>query len=223
MRRSLRRATSELGRAIAAFAAARRRTADAALPLTATGIPTRPASCGISRRMRCHSLTQRQSAYRAPSVVPRPAGATLHVPPGFEVEQFASGLDGPRRSARSRPTAMCSSPRAVQAGSASCVRCPGDSVARPQSAVFAEGMSYAVRHRLLAAGTGARASSMWRRPTGSCGSPYQSGDLRARGKPEVVVPHLPTGGHGHAIGFRRWAQHVVSVGSRRIGTAMACA
>ena len=36
------------------------------------------------------------SAHRAPSVVQRPVGAASHLPPGFEVEQFAAGLQQPR-------------------------------------------------------------------------------------------------------------------------------
>src|SRR5664279_244054 len=36
------------------------------------------------------------SASRGARVVPRPAGATLQVPPGFKIEQFAEGLSDPR-------------------------------------------------------------------------------------------------------------------------------
>ena len=44
--------------------------------------------------------------------------------------------------------------------------------------------------------------------------PYQSGDLRARGPPEVVVPHLPTGGHWtRDLVFSPMAAMFVSVGS----------
>ncbi len=36
------------------------------------------------------------SSDNGPRVVARPPGAQLHVPPGFQVEEFASGLDNPR-------------------------------------------------------------------------------------------------------------------------------
>src|SRR5271163_3312613 len=37
-----------------------------------------------------------KSVRNRPSIVERPNGATLHVPPGFTVEEVASGLDHPR-------------------------------------------------------------------------------------------------------------------------------
>src|SRR5437879_7756904 len=37
-----------------------------------------------------------RAASNGPRVVPRPASAALKVPPGFQVELFASGLDEPR-------------------------------------------------------------------------------------------------------------------------------
>lgn len=36
------------------------------------------------------------SVYRWPKVIAQPGGATLHVPPGFQVETFAEGFDCPR-------------------------------------------------------------------------------------------------------------------------------
>src|SRR5947209_5276187 len=36
------------------------------------------------------------SVNNGPKVVPRPAGAQLHVPPGFKIEEFASDLKTPR-------------------------------------------------------------------------------------------------------------------------------
>ena len=36
------------------------------------------------------------SAFNHPEIIERPAAAALKVPPGFKVEQFASGLDYPR-------------------------------------------------------------------------------------------------------------------------------
>jgi len=36
------------------------------------------------------------SVYFLPKIIPKPAGATLHVPPGFQVETFAEGFECPR-------------------------------------------------------------------------------------------------------------------------------
>ncbi|HET6197527.1 MAG TPA: hypothetical protein VFE12_17330, partial [Acetobacteraceae bacterium] len=53
---------------------------------------------GVVRRITPDAMPQPYatlSASRAPSVVQRPAGAALRVPPGFTVEPFAVGLSGP--------------------------------------------------------------------------------------------------------------------------------
>ena len=133
-----------------------------------------------------------RSAARGPSVVTRPAGATLHVPPGFVVDEFASGSSGRARCAWHR-TATCSWPKAAPAGSA--CSAPPDGAARPASTgVFADGPVAAVRHRLLAARAGpafvyvAETARVVR-------FPYRSGDLQARGPAEVVVPTAGHGGH----------------------------
>jgi glucose/arabinose dehydrogenase len=42
------------------------------------------------------ALAQPPSNANAPTIVPRPAGAQIHVPPGFSVEEFARGFARPR-------------------------------------------------------------------------------------------------------------------------------
>jgi glucose/arabinose dehydrogenase len=61
-----------------------------------TGSGPRRAFNIISRPLTCRAPFATQSAGNPPKVVPAPANATVSVPAGFEVKQFASGLDNPR-------------------------------------------------------------------------------------------------------------------------------
>jgi glucose/arabinose dehydrogenase len=132
------------------------------------------------------------SAHRFPSVVTRPAGAMLHVPPGFEVEPFASGLERPRllRVAPNGDVFVAES----DAGRLRILRTPSEASPRPQSYVFAEGLSYPFGIAFWPPGPDPRFVYV-------AGTdrvvrfPYRAGDTQARGRPEVVVPHLPVGGH----------------------------
>jgi glucose/arabinose dehydrogenase len=133
-----------------------------------------------------------QSAARGPSVIARPAGAVLHVPPGFVVDEFASGLDQPRtlRVAPNGDVFLAES-------GADRIRVfrAADGAARPeQSVVFAEGVAQPFGIAFWPPGPNPR--FVYVAGTGRVVRfPYQSGDLRARGAAEVVVPHLPEGGH----------------------------
>ena len=132
------------------------------------------------------------SALRAPSVVPRPAGATLHVPPGFDVEQFATGLAGPRtlRVAANGDVFVAES----RAGRVRILRVPPGAAVRPQSYVFADGLSNPFGIAFWPPGPNPR--FVYVAETNQVVRfPYQPGQLRARDKPEIVVSHLPTGGH----------------------------
>ena len=130
------------------------------------------------------------SARRAPSVVQRPAGAALHVLPGFDVVQFAAGLELPRTCV-SHPAAMCSSRKALPVDCAFC----GPRRAHPGcNAVFAEWSDLSVRHRFLAAGTGTALCLCRGEMIGSFAFPIRAGDLRPRGKPDIVVRRMPSGG-----------------------------
>jgi glucose/arabinose dehydrogenase len=150
---------------------------------------------GVVRHFTADAMPQpytTSSAHRAPSVVPRPAGAMLHVPPGFEVGQFASGLDGPRtlRVAPNGDVFVAES----RAGRVRILRTAPGAAGRPQSVVFAEGLSAPFGIAFWPPGPDPR--FVYVAETNQVVRlPYQTGDLRARGAPEVVVPHLPTGGH----------------------------
>ena len=147
-----------------------------------------------------------ESAARSPSVRQRPDHALPQVPPGFHAELIASGLDMPRvlRTAPNGDVFLAES----GAGRIRILR------AGAEPAVFAEGLN-------LPFGIG-----FW--PPGPAPQfvyvaesgrvvrfAYRSGDQRARGRAEVIVPSLPTGGHWtRDIAFSPdGARMFVSVGS----------
>ena len=154
------------------------------------------------------------SAHRAPSVVQRPAGAILHVPPGFAVEVLVAGLDQPRtlRVAPNGDVFVAES----SAGRLRVVR----GATRPQSTVFAEGLTYPFGVAFWPPGPDPRfvyVAEMNR----VVRFPYQHGDVRSRGRPEIIVPRLPTGGHAtRDLVFSRDGRTMyVSVGSAsNVGT-----
>jgi glucose/arabinose dehydrogenase len=154
------------------------------------------------------------SAHRAPSVVQRPAGAMLHVPPGFAVAVLVAGLDQPRtlRVAPNGDVFVAES----SAGRLRVVR----GATRPQSTVFAEGLTYPFGVAFWPPGPDPRfvyVAEMNR----VVRFPYQHGDVRSRGRPEIIVPRLPTGGHAtRDLVFSRDGRTMyVSVGSAsNVGT-----
>ena len=135
-----------------------------------------------------------RSASNTPSVVDRPAGATLKVPPGFAVTEFAHGLTNPRqiRVAPNGDIFVAESEadrirvlRAIDgAASLSVDQIFADGLDRPFGiAFYPPGPS---PHYLYVANN----NSIVR-------FPYQSGALKPLGKAETVVPRLTpsTGGH----------------------------
>ena len=132
------------------------------------------------------------SAGRAPSVVARPAGATLRVPPGFVVDQFASGLERPR-TLRVAPNGDVF---ITESGAARIRVFRGTGWRDPpaQSSIFAEGLSQPFGISFWPPGPDPR--YIYVALSGEVVRlPYRSGDLRARGPAEVVVANLPRGGH----------------------------
>jgi glucose/arabinose dehydrogenase len=132
------------------------------------------------------------SAGRPPSVVARPAGAMLHVPAGFQVEQIAAGLDEPRtlRVAPNGDVFVAES----GADRIRVLRMPPDGSAKPQLSVFAEELPQPYGIAFWPPGPQPRFVYIAETER-VVRFPYQTGDLMARGKPEVIVPHLPSGGH----------------------------
>ena len=133
------------------------------------------------------------SAHRSPAVVARPAGATLRAPPGFTAEPFATGLDGPRtmRVAPNGDVFVAES----GAGRLRVLRVPPGAAARPQLYTFAKGLSYPFGIAFWPPGPAPRFVYVAETER-VVRFPYRSSDTESRGKPETVVAHLPTGGHG---------------------------
>jgi glucose/arabinose dehydrogenase len=113
------------------------------------------------------------------------------VPPGFEVNLFASGLAGPRtlRTAPNGDIFVAES----SAGRVSVLR-PGGSSAAAKPAVFASGLHYPFGIAFFPPGP----DPQWVYIGDTdrvLRFPYRNGDLTARGAAEMIVPHLPVGGH----------------------------
>ena len=140
------------------------------------------------------------------------------VPNGFEVNLFASGLSEPRLI-RVAPNGDVFVAESSRDESACCIRCRAPSRDRRCSHPAWSGRSGL--RSIPPAQT--RNGSMWAIPDSVVRFPYQSGDLKPRGRPEVIVPHLPTGGHyTRDVAFSPDGRTMyVSVGSgSNIGTEM---
>lgn len=121
----------------------------------------------------------------------RPPGAAPDLPPGFAAELIASGLRNPRtvRVAPNGDVFVADS----RAGRMRVYRL-GESGAKPLAeAVFAEGLN---RPYGIAFHPAADPQWVYVANTDSVVRfAYEAGDLEAAAAPEVVVPHLPSGGH----------------------------
>jgi glucose/arabinose dehydrogenase/cytochrome c2 len=134
------------------------------------------------------------SSRNAPSVVEAPAGARLHVPPGFRVEQLAKDLEGPRllRVAPNGDVFVAES----NAGRVRVLRAKDGVAAPEQVAIFAKDIDRPFGIAFYPPGPEpafvyvAANNAVLR-------FPYRSGDLTARAPAETVVPRLSetTGGH----------------------------
>jgi glucose/arabinose dehydrogenase len=154
------------------------------------------------------------SASSGPSVASRPGHALPRVPPGFHVELVASGLETPRtlRRAPNGDVFLAES----GAGRVLILR-PGT-----KPTVFAEDLSLPFGIGFWPPGPDPR--FVYVAESGRVVRfPYRSGDLKAGGRAETVVPHLPEGGHWtRDLAFSPDGRRMfVSVGSAsNIGTEM---
>ncbi len=159
-----------------------------------------------------------ESAGNDPHVVPRPSGAALKVPPGFVIDEFASGLDHPRevRVAPNGDLFISES----SSGRIRLLRAP-DGVAQAQrEEIFASGLTLPFGIAFWPPGPNpqfvyvANTDSVVR-------FPYRNGDLIARGPSQLIVASIPAGGRlrggGHwtrDIAFSKDGSRMfVSVGS----------
>jgi glucose/arabinose dehydrogenase/cytochrome c2 len=147
------------------------------------------------------------------SVVPKPAGATLALPPGFHIEPFVSGLTGPRKMLTApngdilvtemtggRVTVLHPSPDGRRAAGTDVylqgLRQPFGLAFYP-NAQHPEWLYVAETNRVTRYA-------------------YRVGDVKPRGEAEIVVPQLPSGvGHStRDIAFSKDGRQLfVSVGS----------
>jgi glucose/arabinose dehydrogenase len=132
-----------------------------------------------------------RSASNFPRVVARPASAVPKVPPGFQVELFASHLHDPRmlRVAPNGDVFIAES----EPGRIRVLRA-ADGAATPSSnEVFASGLDQPFGMAFYPAGPDPQ--WIYIANTGSVVRyPYRSGDLKARGKAEMIVRDLPGAG-----------------------------
>lgn len=159
-----------------------------------------------------------QSVDNGPDEVPRPANAWPQAPPGFKVEQYASGLNYPRlmRTAPNGDLFLAES----RLGEIKVFRGVGKDGKALQTEVFATGLKRPFGIAFYPLGPDPKWVYV-----GNTDSvvrfPYGNGDLKARGPQQVIVPDLPGGGQlrggGHwtrDIAFSRDGKKMyVSVGS----------
>ena len=123
-------------------------------------------------------------------IVRRTADQKPVVPPGFTVTLFAEGLAGPRliRAAPNGDIFVAES----GGGRVLVLRPTPDG--KPREAVFAAGLGGPFGIAFYPAGP--EPQWVYVANTGSVVRfPYRNGDLQARGKPQTVVPMLPSGGN----------------------------
>lgn len=123
-------------------------------------------------------------------IVRRTADQKPVVPPGFTVTLFAEGLAGPRliRAAPNGDIFVAES----GGGRVLVLRPTPDG--KPREAVFAAGLDGPFGIAFYPAGP--EPQWVYVANTGSVVRfPYRNGDLQARGKPQTVVPMLPSGGN----------------------------
>jgi glucose/arabinose dehydrogenase len=160
-----------------------------------------------------------ESAGNDPDIVQRPSGAELRVPPGFVVEEFASGLDHPR-AIRTAPNGDLFISESYK-GRIRVLRAP-DGATKPQrEEIFASGLRLPFGIAFWPSGSDPQ--FVYVADTDSVVRfPYRNGDLVARGPAETIVPSIPAGGRlrggGHwtrdIVFSRDDSRMFVSVGSR---------
>lgn len=179
---------------------------------------------GVRRRITIADLAkpyESKSVFNGPRVAKRPEGAMPKVPEGFKVEEFASGFRNPRliRAAPNGDLFMADS----RANLIYVLR-QGKDPSKPEiNQVFANSdlkRPFGIAFYPL----GPNPQWVYVGNTDSVVRfPYKNGDIAARGKAEMIVPDLPSGGEsvgggGHwtrDIAFSRDGKKMlVSVGSK---------
>jgi glucose/arabinose dehydrogenase len=133
-----------------------------------------------------------ESARNNARLVPRPENAWPQAPAGFVVQLYASGLEMPRKmiTAPNGDIILAES----SAGRVRVLRGVNANGSAAQTEVFATGLNRPFGLALYP--NGANPRYLYVGNTNSVVRfPYQTGDLKARGAAETIIPVLPTGGH----------------------------
>jgi glucose/arabinose dehydrogenase len=155
----------------------------------------RSMKAGTFRKITVADLPQpfaTESARNNARVVPRPADAWPQAPAGFKVDLYAAGLEGPRQIRRAPNGDFFVAE--TRAGQILVFRGRGQDGKPEQMSVFATGLRQPFGIAFLPLG----ANPHWvyiGNTNAVVRFPYRSGDLKAAGAAEVIVPELPTGGH----------------------------
>jgi glucose/arabinose dehydrogenase len=175
--------------------AAQQGAARAVLTGQAAFVDYRSMKAGTFRKITVGDLPQpfaTESARNNARLVPRPEGAWPQAPAGFKVDLYATGLEGPRQIRRAPNGDFFVAE--TRAGQIRVLRGRGADGKPEQLSVFASGLRQPFGIAFIPSG----ASPQWVY-IGNTNSivrfPYHSGDLKATGAVEVLVPELPTGGH----------------------------
>jgi glucose/arabinose dehydrogenase len=135
------------------------------------------------------------AAANPPTLVARPAGADLKVPAGFKVERLIAGLDNPRvlRIAPNGDIFVAE----TAAGRIRVLRPAATSATLAQIAVYASGLDEPFGMAFYPSGN----QPQWLYVANNNSVvrfAYQSGDLKARSQPELIVPQLARTSGGHS-------------------------
>jgi glucose/arabinose dehydrogenase len=155
----------------------------------------RSMKAGTFRKITVADLPQpyaTESARNNARLVPRPADAWPQAPAGFKVDLYMTGLEGPRQI-RLAPNGDFFVAE-TRAGQVRIFRGRGQDGKPEQVSIFAAGLRQPFGIAFLPLGPNPEWVYI-----GNTNSvvrfPYHSGDLKATGAAEVIIPSLPTGGH----------------------------
>ena len=145
-----------------------------------------------------------KSAGNDPQIVPRPPGAGPKVPPGFVVDEFASGLERPReiRAAPNGDLFISES----YSGRIRVLRAPDGAAKAQREEIFASGLT--MPFGIAFWPPGPNPQFVYVADTNSVVRfPYRNGDLIARGPAETIVSNIPSG--GRLRGGGHWTRDIV--------------
>lgn len=150
---------------------------------------------GVERKITLADLPQpyaTKSVDNGPDIVPRPANAWPQALPGFKVQLYATGLDNPRliRTAPNGDMFVAES----QGGDIRVYRGITKDGKPEKTEVFTSGLNLPFGIAFYPLGPDPKWVYVGNTDA-VVRFPYHSGDLKASGKAQVIVPDIPGGGH----------------------------